>query len=188
MEEKQEKKEKSFGKSQKPIQKPQEEKRMAEVLIRVFSTDVPGNLKVYHGLTKVKGISWAMSNAICNSINLDKNKKMQELTEKDLEMITNFIKSPKMPDWLLNRRNDEETGETKHLITSDLDMAKEFDIRKMKKMKSYKGWRHAMGQPVRGQRTKSHFRKGGAMGVQKSKAKPGAAAPAAAKAPKEAKK
>jgi small subunit ribosomal protein S13 len=106
---------------------------------------------------------------------------MQELTEKDIEMITNFVKSPNMPDWLLNRRKDEETGETKHLLTSDLDMAKEFDIRKMKKMKSYKGWRHAMGQPVRGQRTKSHFRKGGAMGVQKSKAKPGAVAPAPAK-------
>ena len=176
-----EEKQKQEKKPQKPVQKPQEEKRRAEVLIRVFATDIPGNFSLYHGLTRVKGLSWAMSNAICNSINLDKNKKMQELTEKDIEMITNFVKSPKVPEWLLNRRKDEETGETKHLLTSDLEMAKEFDIRKMKKMKSYKGWRHAMGQPVRGQRTKSHFRKGGAMGVQKSKAKPGAAAPAPAK-------
>ena len=79
----------------------------------------------------------------------------------------------------MNRRKDEETGESKHLLTTDLEMARDFDIRKMKKIKSYKGWRHAMGQPVRGQRTKSHFRKGTAMGVIKAKAKPGATAPAA---------
>ena len=47
----------------------------------------------------------------------------------------------------------------------------------MKKIKSYKGWRHAMGQPVRGQRTRSHFRKGSSVGVIKAKAKPGAVAP-----------
>jgi len=180
-----EEKPKQEKRPQKPVQKPQEEKRRAEVLIRIFSTDVPGNFSLYHGLTRVKGVSWAMSNAICNSLRLDKRKRMQELNEKEIESITNFIKSPKIPEWLLNRRKDEETGESRHLLTADLDMAKEFDIRKMKKIKSYKGWRHAMGQPVRGQRTKSHFRKGGAMGVMKAKAKPGASAPAA---PKEAKK
>ena len=162
--------------------KPQEEKRKAEVLIRIFSTDIPGNFSVYHGMTRIKGISWAMSNAICNSLDLDKNKKIQELTEKDIEIINNFIKSPKVPEWLLNRRKDEETGESKHLLTSDLDLARDFDIRKMKKIKSYKGWRHAFGQPVRGQRTKSHFRKGSTMGVMKTsaakKAQSAAAAPA----------
>jgi small subunit ribosomal protein S13 len=156
-------------KEKKPQQKQQEENRRAEVLIRIFSTDVPGNFSVYHGLTRVKGVSWAMSNAICNSLDLEKKKKMQELSESDIEKINNFIKNPKIPEWLLNRRKDEETGESKHLITSDLDLARDFDIRKMKKIKSYRGWRHATGQPVRGQRTKSHFRHGGAMGVMKSK-------------------
>jgi len=160
--------------------KPQEEKRKAEVLIRIFSTDIPGNFSVYHGMTRIKGISWAMSNAICNSLNLNKNKKIQELTEKDIEIINNFIKSPKVPEWLLNRRKDEETGESKHLLTSDLDLARDFDIRKMKKIKSYKGWRHAFGQPVRGQRTKSHFRKGSTMGVMKTKAAKTASMAAAA--------
>jgi small subunit ribosomal protein S13 len=177
MEEKKERTEKL--KTEKKVQKPQEEKRRAEVLIRIFSTDVPGNLGVYHGLTKVKGISWAMSNAICNALKIDKRKKMQELAENDIGKITEFIKSPKIPEWLLNRKKDEETGESRHLLTTDLDLARDFDIRKMKKIKSYKGWRHATGQPVRGQRTKSHFRKAGALGVIKAKIKPGAAAPAA---------
>ena len=39
----------------------------------------------------------------------------------------------------------------------------------MKKIKSYRGVRHSQRQPVRGQRTRSHFRKGKSMGVSKAK-------------------
>ena len=73
--------------------------------------------------------------------------------------------------WMLNRKKDRESGLSKHLITTDLDLARDFDVRRMKKIKSYRGWRHATGQPVRGQRTRSHFRKGGAVGVAKGKAR-----------------
>ena len=43
------------------------------------------------------------------------------------------------------------------------------DIKMMKKMRSYKGIRHSLGLPVRGQRTKSNFRKnkGKVLGVRK---------------------
>jgi len=44
------------------------------------------------------------------------------------------------------------------------------DLNRMKKMKSYKGVRHQLGLPVRGQRTKSSFRKGTSLGVQRKKA------------------
>jgi len=94
---------------------------------------------------------------------------MKDLGEKEIEKITAFIKNPQIPEWMLNRRKDLETGTSKHLLTNDLDFAKETDIRFLKKIKSYKGWRHATGQPVRGQRTKSHFRHGSSVGVAKSK-------------------
>jgi small subunit ribosomal protein S13 len=43
----------------------------------------------------------------------------------------------------------------------------------MKKIKAYKGVRHSLGQPVRGQRTKSHFRKNKKKsGKKESTAKP----------------
>ena len=58
----------------------------------------------------------------------------------------------------MNRRKDIESGETKHLIGSELELQKEFDIKRLKKIRSYRGLRHALGQPVRGQRTRSHFR------------------------------
>ena len=34
-------------------------------IIRIMQTDVPGNKNIYAGLTRIKGISWAISNAIC---------------------------------------------------------------------------------------------------------------------------
>ncbi|MCX8194480.1 MAG: 30S ribosomal protein S13, partial [Candidatus Pacearchaeota archaeon] len=97
-------------------------------------------------------------------------------SDADIEKITKLIKNPNFPGWLLNRRKDIETGADRHLITTDLDLAREFDIRRMKKIKSYKGIRHILGQPVRGQRTKAHFRKGKAIGVSRSKTKPASSA------------
>jgi small subunit ribosomal protein S13 len=180
---------------QKPEEKKKEKKKESKraepqikvvSLIRILSTDIPGTCAIYSGLTKIKGISWAMSNAVCHSLNLDKNRKIISLNPDEIAKISAFIKNPKVPEWLLNRKKEMETGVSRHLITTDLDLARDFDIRRMKKIKSYRGWRHALGQPVRGQRTRSHFRKGAAIGVAKGKAAKAAAA--AVSASKEEKK
>ncbi|MDD5650977.1 MAG: 30S ribosomal protein S13, partial [Candidatus Nanoarchaeia archaeon] len=73
-----------------------------------------------------------------------------------------------------NRRKDPETGEDQHVISTDLKMKKDFDIKMMRKMKSYKGMRHSFGLPVRGQRTRAHFRHGKSLGVAKKKVAPAA--------------
>jgi len=150
---------------------PQETKVRAIILVRILATDIPGTSPVYAGLTNIKGVSWTISNAICTILGIPKNKKMTELSPEEIEKITAFIKNPQIPEWMMNRRKDMETGESKHLVTTELDLAKDFDIRRMKKIKSYKGWRHTLGQPVRGQRTRSHFRHGAAIGVAKGKAR-----------------
>jgi len=142
-------------------------------LLRIASTDIPGRLTIYSGLTRIKGISWAFSNAICKTLGIDKNRKIHTLKEEEIKKILEFAKNPNLPQWLLNRRRDIETGTDKHFISIDLDLTKEFDIRRMKKTKSYKGVRHAAGLPVRGQRTRAHFRKGRAVGVSRAKVKPG---------------
>ncbi|UCD20819.1 MAG: 30S ribosomal protein S13 [archaeon] len=141
-------------------------------IVRIFGTDIPGNMPVYPGLTKIKGVSWTFSNALCYLLKLDKKKKIGTLSDAEIKKVMDFIKNPKLPKWLLNRRNDVETGEASHLITTDLDLKKEFDIRRLKKIKSYKGYRHWLGRPVRGQRTRSHFRskkKARTIGVKKPK-------------------
>lgn len=148
------------------LKQPQkQESEYEHKLIRILSTDIPGDLKLYVGLTKIKGISWGMSNATCTELKLDKAKKIGSLTEQEIEKISTFIKKPKLPNMLFNRKSDAETGENKHIIGTELELQKEFDIKKLKKIKSYRGLRHQHGQPSRGQRTKAHFRSNRKKGV-----------------------
>jgi small subunit ribosomal protein S13 len=136
--------------------RPQEE--LSEALIRIYGYDIPGSRNLFAGLTRIKGVSWAVSNAICIKLNLSKTKKIQELSKDEIQKIEAFLKQLPIPDYMKNRRSDFETGETGHFLGSDLDIKKEFDIKRLKKIKSYKGVRHSLKLPVRGQRTKSHFR------------------------------
>ncbi len=134
------------------------EKSIEERIVRILSKDIEGKMTIYSGLTKIKGISWAISNAICKKLGIDKRKQIGALDEAEVKRISDFMKNPDFPVGLLNRRNDHETGEDKHLVGSDLELKKEFDIKRLKKIKSYRGLRHLTGQPVRGQKTRSHFR------------------------------
>ncbi len=143
----------------------QEEKKAEERVVRLLSQDIEGKMTIYSGLTKIKGISWGVSNAICKKLGLDKNRKIGSLTEEEIKKITDFVKKLDVPDYLKNRRKDFETGKNMHLIGSDLELRKEFDIKRLKQIKSYRGYRHMAGLPTKGQRTKSHFRKNRAKGA-----------------------
>ncbi len=115
------------------------------------------------------------ANAVCAATNISKSKKTGELSDKEIEKLTQAITNPakfNIPTWLLNRRKDYDTGIDKHILTSDIDFTKEFDIRRLQKIKSNRGLRHAWGRPVRGQKTKSNYRKNkgkGSLGVKKKK-------------------
>lgn len=139
-------------------QVPKQEK-YEERMVRILSEDIEGATKVYAGLTRIKGVSWGIANAVCKELKLDKNRKIGSLSPEEIKKISEFIKNPKIPSYLLNRRRDFETGENRHLSGSDLELQREFDIKRLKKIKSYRGMRHAAGLPTRGQRTKAHFRK-----------------------------
>jgi small subunit ribosomal protein S13 len=161
---------------EKVIEKPQRqmEQKMSYTLVRIMQTDIPGNKKLLTGLTYLKGVSWTISNAICKILEMDPNKKVEKLDKKEIERITELLNNLEkhLPNYLLNRRKDFETGKDSHLIGNELDMKKEFDIRRLKKIRSYRGLRHATGQPTRGQRTRSHFRirkKNKAIGVKSKK-------------------
>ncbi len=151
------------------------EKKEYFTIVRIMQTDIPGNKNILTGFTYLKGVSWAISNAICRYLGLNPKKKIIDLTPKEIEEITKFIQEElgkKLPNYMLNRRKDFETGNDFHLTGTSLDMKREFDIRRLKKIRSYRGLRHATGQPTRGQRTKSHFRnkkKNKAVGVKKAK-------------------
>ena len=151
---------------------PREKNQDSLGIMRISGTDIPVNMTIYAGLARIKGISWSISNAICTYLKIPKLRKISSLTESEVEKILETVKSAKIKPWLVNRKKDRETGKDRHLIGSELDLQKEFDIRRIKKIRSYKGIRHSQSQPVRGQRTRSHFRKKGpSVGVKRG-AKP----------------
>ena len=139
--------------------------------VRIANTDIDGKKQVMHGLTRIKGVGFMFSNMVCSIANIDRTAKIGYLNDNDVKKLEDVIKNPakyNAPIWMLNRRKNIEDGSNNHLVTSDLAFAVENDIKMMKKMRSYKGVRHGMGLPVRGQRTKSNFRKnkGKVLGVR----------------------
>ena len=141
------------------------------VLVRIMGRDILGSKKLLSGLTNITGVSWSFANGICKVLGLDKNLLINDLSDEQISYIEDFISNPSLPSFMLNRQKDFDDGLNKHISSEDIKLRKEFDIKRLKKIKSYKGVRHSLGQPVRGQRTKSHFRtnrkKSGAVGVKK---------------------
>ncbi|MGZ7043202.1 MAG: 30S ribosomal protein S13 [Methanobacterium sp.] len=139
-------------------------------LVRIARKDINGNKTIENALADIRGVGMALSRAIGTAMKLDLNQKIGYLPDDEIKTVEEAMRDPKslnIPDWMLNRRNDYETGETGHLIESDLMMALREDLNRMKKTRSYKGRRHEVGLPVRGQRTKSTFRKGSSVGVRR---------------------
>jgi len=138
------------------------------------------------GLTEIRGVGYMFANTILNILKIDPNQRIGYLSSEQILSIESIIKNPagsNFPSWFLNRRKDVETGEDKHLITSDIAFTVRNDVEREKTSGSWRGYRHMFGLKVRGQRTRCTGRKGGAVGVAKGgKVMPtreGAGAPAA---------
>ena len=162
-EEKQEiKKEKKVEVAKKPSLVSKEETGR---IIRILQTDVPGVKNIYAGLTRIKGVSWAISNALCINLKMDKMRKIESLSKEEILKIEEALREGKFPKYLLNRRNDFTTGKDSHVLGTNLDLVREMDIKRLKKIRSFRGMRHSLGQPTRGQSTKAHFRTNRKRGV-----------------------
>ena len=150
----------------------EEQKQELKYFVRIANTDLDGNKAIGHALSKIKGLSFMFSNAVLNTAGIEKMKKTGYLSDSEASKIDEIIKEPSkfgIPPWLFNRKKDPEDGTDKHLIGTTLAFTQDNDIKMMKKIKSYKGIRHMLGLPVRGQRTKSNFRKnkGKVLGVKR---------------------
>jgi len=122
------------------------------------------------GLTQIRGVGYMFANTIMNILKINPNQRIGYLAPEHVKSIESIIKNPvasNFPSWFLNRRKDVETGEDKHLITSDIAFTVRNDIEREKTSGSWRGIRHMFGLKVRGQRTRCTGRKGGAVGVAK---------------------
>mgnify|MGYP001617613395 FL=1 len=148
------------------------QKQELKYFVRIANTDLDGNRTIGQALTKIKGIGFMFSNAICRAASIDITKKTGYINDSEVSKIDDILKEPSkfnIPSWLFNRKRDPEDNADKHIIGSNLNFTQDNDIKMMKKIKSYKGIRHMLGLPVRGQRTRSNFRrnKGKVMGVKR---------------------
>ena len=150
-------------------------------IVRILGTDSAGTLKVSYSVSSIKGVSRSLANAILKKANISPDLRSGFLTEADISKIEDIVKDPSkynLPIWLFNRRKDSDSGKDMHLISADLVLRTKTDIDEAKNIRSWRGYRHAYGLKVRGQRTKTTGRSGKSLGVKKKglMAKPGAPA------------
>ncbi len=177
-------------------------------ILRIAGKDVYGEVPLNQAILRVRGIGYtsgnAMSGIISEKLSVPANIEIGDLTQEQLGQLDKILLNMQdyLPTYLMNRRKDPVDGKDKHVITNDLIFSVRQDIEKEKKVYSWKGYRHAYGQKVRGQKTRNTGRIGMAVGVlrktilaaaqqQKAAEKggagaPGASAPAAPGAPAKA--
>jgi|TARA_B100001964_G_scaffold242263_1_gene316586 small subunit ribosomal protein S13 len=141
-------------------------------IVRMASIDIDGNKKIPIGISKIRGIGARTGLILCNLLNLDPDKKVGYLTDEEVKILSKSLDSlgkKDLPAWLLNRRKDYSTGKNLHVTGSDLVISLRNDLNRLRKIRSYRGIRHEQGLPVRGQRTRTSFRKGASVGVTHKK-------------------
>lgn len=131
-------------------------------IVRIANVDIPGNKAICVALTKIKGVGYNLADVACLLAGVPKGEKTGNLSDVQVQRLNEVISNPSgsdIPMWFLNRRKDYETGKNTHLLTGTLSFTHENDLKRLKKIRSLRGIRHIKGLPVRGQRTKSNFRK-----------------------------
>jgi small subunit ribosomal protein S13 len=146
-----------------------EEKSQTKSFLKVWNTALEGELPISRAMLKIKGIGINFAKILCKTLKLDPTIKAGDLTDPQARSLEEAIKNPdNLPAYILNHQRDFETGKNEQLINADLKLRKENDIKRLKRVRAYKGIRHQNKLPLRGQRTKAHFRSGGkSTGIKK---------------------
>ncbi len=142
-------------------------------IVRIAGADLDGTLMVVYALAGIKGIGTRLANVIVEKAGIDPATRLGLLPDLKVRKIEEIIENPLkngVSSWLLNRPKDGETGKDRHLIGPDLDLQIKSDLDQMKKIKSWRGYRHSYGLRVRGQKTRTTGRKKKALGIKKRQA------------------
>jgi len=106
---------------------------------RIFGVDIPKDKKIWVALTYLYGIGYKRARDIIKALQLNGEKKAQDLTDDELAKITTFIQNTYKIE-----------GELRREITQN--------IRRLMEIGCYRGTRHKKGLPVHGQRTRCNAR------------------------------
>ncbi len=108
-------------------------------MARIAGVDLPKNERVEIGLTRIFGIGKSLSRKILTETGVNMNTRVKDLTNEDVIKIRSVIE-----------RDYRVEGD----LRRDISMA----IKRLIDIGSYRGMRHRLGLPVRGQRTKTNAR------------------------------
>ena len=109
-------------------------------MARIVGVDIPRNKKIAYSLCYIHGIGLSMAIKICNKAKINIDKRVQELTEKQIVSIRETISS-------LNIN-----------VEGELRSFNAMNIKRLKDVGAYRGVRHRKGLPANGQRTKTNAR------------------------------
>lgn len=107
-------------------------------MARIAGVNLPREKGIEAALTSVFGVGRQLSAKILNDAKIDKNTKVQDLSEKELTVLREII--DKIPT----------EGDLKRKIA--------MDIKRLQEIGSYRGFRHKKNLPCRGQRTRYNAR------------------------------
>ncbi len=108
-------------------------------MARIAWVNLPNGKHVEIALTYIYGIGRATAQKMLDKVWIARNLKIETLTEDQLDIIRDEIKAEKTVEWDLRR-----------LVTSN--------IKRLREIRCYRGLRHKVGLPVRGQSTKTNAR------------------------------
>lgn len=107
---------------------------------RLLGVDIPNYKKIEYALRYVYGIGPTRAAQVVEETGIDPNTRAKDLTEEDLNKITNAI-------------NDH-----KYAVEGDLRRETAANLKRLQAINCYRGLRHRRGLPVRGQRTSTNAR------------------------------
>ncbi len=108
-------------------------------MARISGVDLPKNKRGEIGLTYIFGIGRSAANKILAEAEIDKNIKVQDWTDEQLGKIRAIINA-------------------QFKVEGELRSTVQLSIKRLMDIGCYRGVRHRLGLPVRGQRTKNNAR------------------------------
>lgn len=108
-------------------------------MVRVIGIDIPDNKRLEISLRYIFGVGPTIATRICAKLGLNPNMRAQRLTEDEIAKINATLQS-------------------EYLVEGDLRRQIQNNIKRLVSIYCYRGARHRLGLPVRGQRTRSNAR------------------------------
>ena len=109
-------------------------------MARIVGVDIPRNKKIVFSLCYIHGIGISTAEKICVLAKVNKDKRVQDLSEKQISSIREVISSLGIN------------------VEGELRSFNAMNIKRLKDVGAYKGLRHRRGLPANGQRTKTNAR------------------------------